>query len=269
MSIGVFFMRYVNLFETFQLNEAVNYDQLFEPVINLYKKFQDDPELQEWGDIQYLQGMIKDRIKYIKSTISQGRPGYQNWIMYALKYERMRMILAILDNVTKPYDTNISKKLEKYFDFGVNISDGNTTRLYQLVNGLTRKLEHFSAYDYEPIKRYNPTQDSEKVIADLSKLEQEYFDRMGEDDRLLELEDGDKIIKDFGDGMVWIMLSRGACQAEGDSMGHCGNVPSVQSGDRIISLRKKRPRGNEMFYEPFATFIYNEKTKELGERKGR
>jgi len=132
------------------------------------------------------------------------------------------------------------------------------------------KLAHYTAYNYDPIKKYDPkTKPIDQVISELDALEKEYMDKVGEDDRMLKLEDGDKIIHDFGNGFVWIMLDRGACREEGDKMGHCGNVPSQKFGDRILSFRKIRQRGKETLYEPFMTFIYNEKTKKLGEMKGR
>lgn len=80
-------------------------------------------------------------------------------------------------------------------------------------------------------------------------------------------ESGDVII----DGLVynngeqaWVKLDRGACRSEGDAMGHCGNVPSVQPGDRILSFRTIR--GEE--HKPHLTFILDGRGY-LGEMKGR
>lgn len=80
-------------------------------------------------------------------------------------------------------------------------------------------------------------------------------------------ESGDVII----DGLVynngeqaWVKLDRGACRSEGDAMGHCGNVPSVKPGDRILSFRTMR--GEE--HKPHLTFILDGRGY-LGEMKGR
>jgi hypothetical protein len=61
-------------------------------------------------------------------------------------------------------------------------------------------------------------------------------------------------------GWKWVSLNKGACDTEAEKMGHCGNVPSQQPGDNILSLRD--PKGN-----PHLTFIVNNKI--LGESKGK
>jgi hypothetical protein len=73
----------------------------------------------------------------------------------------------------------------------------------------------------------------------------------------------DKIILNYGK-QAWVMLDRGACDAEGDAMGHCGNVPSVREGDRIISFRTIDGES----HKPHLTFILNADGY-LGEMKGR
>jgi hypothetical protein len=50
-------------------------------------------------------------------------------------------------------------------------------------------------------------------------------------------------------------------------MGHCGNVPSEQRGDRILSLRRKVLRGDVERWYPVATFILDGDGR-LGEMKG-
>jgi hypothetical protein len=73
----------------------------------------------------------------------------------------------------------------------------------------------------------------------------------------------DKIILSYGK-QAWVMLDRGACDAEGDAMGHCGNVPSVREGDRIISFRTIDGER----HKPHLTFILHSDGY-LGEMKGR
>lgn len=102
-----------------------------------------------------------------------------------------------------------------------------------------------------------PTQ----LAADLTNLEFEHNARQSE---FLTLEPGDKVIIDYGKS-VWVLLDRGACSAEGDAMGHCGNVPSERDGDRILSFRSKVDGGKQ---KPHLTFILHEDGF-LGEMKGR
>jgi len=76
-------------------------------------------------------------------------------------------------------------------------------------------------------------------------------------------EEGDRVLIDYGD-QAWIQLDRGACEREGDAMGHCGNVPSEKPGDRILSFRTRR--GSQQ--RPHLTFILHQDGM-LGEMKGR
>lgn len=73
----------------------------------------------------------------------------------------------------------------------------------------------------------------------------------------------DKILINYGNS-AWFLLPRGACEDEGDAMGHCGNVPSQKPGDRILSYREQ-VRGGK--WKPYLTFILD-KSGMLGEMKG-
>ena len=77
-----------------------------------------------------------------------------------------------------------------------------------------------------------------------------------------------KIIIKFPDGFFWVMLDRGSCRKEGEVMGHCGNVPSERSGDRLLSLRKLIKEGDRTLVRPSLTFILD-RNDMLGEMKGR
>lgn len=77
-------------------------------------------------------------------------------------------------------------------------------------------------------------------------------------------EQGTKIME-FGDGFAWYDLEDASCDAEGDSMKHCGNSPSASDPDQtIFSLREK----TEFGLIPHLTFVYHIREKGLGERKG-
>lgn len=64
--------------------------------------------------------------------------------------------------------------------------------------------------------------------------------------RALEIEEGQIVVKQYEDGYYWLDLNTNKCQAEGGSMGHCGNT----SADTLLSLRD--PKG-----EPHVTIAYN------------
>lgn len=84
-------------------------------------------------------------------------------------------------------------------------------------------------------------------------------------DGLVELAPNDKKLIDFGNGWAWFVLDRGACDVEGNAMGHCGNVPSERKGDRLLSLRKHITKD---VWSPHLTFILHHNGY-LGEMKGR
>jgi len=95
----------------------------------------------------------------------------------------------------------------------------------------------------------------------IAELEGEYKTRQSQ---IVTPKSGDKIVLDYGK-YAWVLLNRGACSAEADAMGHCGNVPSERDGDRILSFRSLVDGGRQ---KPHLTFILN-KYGELGEMKGR
>jgi len=80
---------------------------------------------------------------------------------------------------------------------------------------------------------------------------------------VVSLKPGDKIILNYGK-YAWVLLNRGACNDEADSMGHCGNLPSERPGDRILSFRSI----NGEQHRPHLTFILH-RGGILGEMKGR
>ena len=95
---------------------------------------------------------------------------------------------------------------------------------------------------------------------ELGKREREHKARQSQ---WITPKENDKIILNYGK-YAWVMLDRGACSDEADAMGHCGNVPSVEEGERIISFRSIDGEKQK----PHLTFILD-KHGMLGEMKGR
>lgn len=75
-----------------------------------------------------------------------------------------------------------------------------------------------------------------------------------------------KVVVDCGNGWVWVNLEKPCSKAEGDAMGHCGNVPTAEAHHTLLSLRKKMPKGR---FEPHATFVLDTRNGAIGEAKGR
>ena len=104
---------------------------------------------------------------------------------------------------------------------------------------LSRQLDHFMAIQYQPLHNYQfGKQTPEQLISDLRKLEEKYKVTVRKADAV-KLQPGDRVIKDWGNGMQWIYTNRAFCPDEGRSGAHCGNVQGqVEPDQRIISLRK-------------------------------
>lgn len=260
-------MRFFELYEQ-KLMEDAEYDSLMNPLYKIMGAYpentkkslsmimNDSPDFVN-DSIALMKKQFNTRIKEAKAAFAN-LPGKSRWVMYVAKIHRATQAKYLLNDFENTPAANELKKIIGPF--------GDRKHSISVI----RSLAHYTAYDYEPIKKYDPgNKPFTQVIDELDKLEQEYQERIGEDDRMLKLQEGDEILHNFGNGHVWVKLARGACRQEADAMGHCGNVPSQKSGDRILSFRKIRQRGKETFYEPFMTFIYNEQTKKMGEMKGR
>lgn len=131
-------------------------------------------------------------------------------------------------------------------------------------NTLRGELEHFLSLPIDKIQNYKfANQSPRDVIKTFEQFQEEWVEKSGE--RAVDIQEGDELIIKFGNDKGWWLLNRGACQQEGDAMGHCGNRPSVRSGDRILSFRIKN---NQNQWTPYLTFILNG-DKFLGEMKGR
>ena len=131
-----------------------------------------------------------------------------------------------------------------------------------LMNNIHR-FQHWSGVPSPELKALDfgyglPT----RIVARMIEIEKKWIETR---DGLIELDPDDEKLIDFGNGWVWFLLDRGSCRLEADAMGHCGNVPSERSGDRLISLRK-HVTGN--IWTPHLTFILH-RNGYLGEMKGR
>jgi hypothetical protein len=249
-----------SLFNKSPLMEAVDYASLFNGIIELNQKYR-------VFDQETTKKRINDEIKAVKQEV-----GNYKWNFYLLRILRHSYAFTILHFITNKNiaETKDIQKLKKILEpnfpsVGTWNKEPNFTNYIQTKN----LFKHAKGINYPKIQNYDPEKKSPTVVAsDLKRLEEEYLDEMGDDARFVEHQDGDKIIKEYPNGFVWMMLARHYCSDEADAMGHCGNSGGG-SDERILSFRKKRQEGKETLYEPFLTFIYDQSEKTLGERKGR
>jgi hypothetical protein len=188
------------------------------------------------------------------------------WYLRIIKYrwlkqlERTRFPHLSTEEITllsQQIDKELSKLTQKY-NYVIQSSD--------YINRTFRAtIEHFLSLPVAKISNYVwTTQPSNKIIKDFEEFEEEWKEASGE--RAVDIQEGDKLILEFDGGTKgWWLLARGACREEGGAMGHCGNVPSVRTGDRILSFRVKNQNNK---WTPNLTFILD-KDGYLGEMKGR
>lgn len=72
----------------------------------------------------------------------------------------------------------------------------------------------------------------------------------------------------FADGSKWVNLNRTACDLEKNSLGHCGNFYRANETNLII-FSFRTPTGDPNKFIGRLTFIYNTKTRLIGESKAR
>ncbi len=135
------------------------------------------------------------------------------------------------------------------------------------LSGVKRNLEHLYSLPIADIQNFHPAFENPMKLARRFK----YFEKAWQQTRkgLIPYDANDgRILLRFPNGMVWMQLDRAACRQEGDAMGHCGNVPSQQPGETILSLRQPVKKGGEKFWKPYLTFILDA-NGHLGEMKGR
>ncbi len=65
-----------------------------------------------------------------------------------------------------------------------------------------------------------------------------------------------KVIINCGDDWYWVDTEKAYCELERNAMGHCGNAGRENTGDHLLSLRKRiKTSGDEVRWEPHLTFI--------------
>jgi hypothetical protein len=185
-----------------------------------------------------------------------------NWyrIAQAHRYTKKRLLNAddtVKDQALQVFNEITKKDYNQISEYDVNYFLLRWSTMF-MIEHLNYQITNIPAIAQMV---WNINESPQNIMEELEFYETEYNRRQSEE---VDLEEGDKIILDYGN-YAWVMLNRGACDAEGRAMGHCGNVPSVRDGDRIISFRSKLKNNKQ---KPHLTFILD-KYGFLGEMKGR
>lgn len=249
------------------LMEASKYDSMFQKI---------SKENLEFAGETYLTNIskhINDNIKWARQNLK--REDRIVWYLRLFKIATLKKILEIypedskIDNTFPDENDNLEikkekeslvkelKKTKQKANFDFNPDD---------LNHIKNNLMHFIGQEdrITEIQNYTFSNETPQELFDnLDRIENEWIEKTKT--HTVTIQEGDKEIEKFDDGVSWWLLNRGACREEADAMGHCGNVPTMKSGDRILSLRKKV---SDDMWEPHLTFILDEDGY-LGEMKGR
>jgi hypothetical protein len=242
----------INFSVSFLVRTAADYLAMFSDVLKL------NPGLK---------GDIEREIRWAKNTLKKN-----DRIVWYLRYVRFSALISLskgtlLGQGTLEAIEPAKKLLEKSVAYYQSKGD-NPWPARWTIRGIRGNLEHFLGLQYGPIQDLVfAWQSADNLFETFRKLEQDMKDKLSEDDRKLEPQEGDELVLDCGGGWAWWQLSRAFCTAEAKAMGHCGNEGSQDPNERILSLRQKEMRGGKTYYVPYLTFIINDGW--LGEMKGR
>ena len=232
------------------LNEAINYEDMFSKLYSVYE--------QNDMDTTSLKNTINEIIKTAKNDLK--REDRIVWFMrlYKIYYLEQSLPGKLYRN---PEAMKIINKdlanTKKKANFDIN----NDTLVPPVI--MMSNMRHYLSLPIPAIQNFTFTnQKYEEILQIFRDFEDTW---RTETKGLVAPKDGDKIVVKFNDNTAWWLLARGACKEEAEAMGHCGNVPSRKSGERILSFRSLK---QENMWKPHLTFILDKDDK-IGEAKGR
>jgi hypothetical protein len=241
------------------LLEAVNYEQMFEGMFNVFE-----------GDNQNkVKQAIHKEIKKAKATLK--KQDRVTWYLKVLK----KTIIDVLDtefdkDKNRLYTTGLGvfdfdddeerqrtkERFEKYFKKEIKkLNDISIENSIQSVQQTLPRLEHYLSLPIGGIQNYSwKTQSIDDVLSEFERLEREWKKDSKE---LIPVDEDDEIIMKMGD-YYWVDLEKAYCSKEGDAMGHCGNSPRSGENDTIYSLRQLKKFGNKKYWHPHVTVTLDE-----------
>lgn len=260
-------------FKTFKsitiLQEAVNYEQMFDSIINVFGETKAKKRVEDG---------IKKQIKKAKELKKSDRAiwylrNFKLILLQSLKKslevtsgkDDARVYLFgfdILDfdspeevkEVEKKFNTLYQKEIKKYSDKEIkqNNDFNDFNRIYNM-------LLHFLSLPIREIQDLTWEKQTDTELVDFMNNAEEQWKQKNQDkEQYIRVdENNDEIIKKIGD-YYWVDLERAYCPKEGKAMGHCGNSPRQSTGDNIYSLRKLIKVGDEKYWHPFVTVTVDE-----------
>lgn len=229
---------------------------------------------------QMLQGLVESEYsteQEINSLIDTARTVLRrnDRIVWYLKWWRLSKIYYTVKILSHWQTDDITPEILKTYDkylksLGLSPDDARTDRAVGYFDGAFVEggaLSHWGDSisripDVNAIVWGN--QNPEELETELRTAEEEYTKNFSNSVDMTDYDAPWEKIIDYGD-TAWVLLDKGACSKEGEAMGHCGNVPSVKEGDRILSYRTIRDGD---IHQPHLTFILHADGS-LGEMKGR
>lgn len=249
----------MKLFEVY-LTEAVNYDEMFNSIFTIAEY------LPNHETILFIKSDIKEKIDWAKKTLKKNdrivwylRIIKYSWLDRLFKSDKFSQMGEADATLLKQKIEKEMNKITKKFSYVEQSEPIAASRNFKIA------IEHLLSLPVDKIQNYTWTdQTADEILKTLEEYEEEWKEKSGE--RAVDIQEGDQLIIPFDNGTKgWWLLNRGACETEGESMGHCGNVPSFSHGDRILSFRIKNENDQ---WIPSLTFILHEDGY-LGEMKGR
>jgi hypothetical protein len=233
------------------LVEGVDED-IFAKMLNLFNKLPEDK--YRYDIIEDVKYRITNAVKYAKTTLVK-----KDRIIWYYKVERLQIL--------SDYATS-SPELQSYYNSLLTDFSKKAGEHFSPMRPsyFTTDLPHFLSLPIQKIQDYKfLNQTPLQIYSDFADYETEW---KAEANGLIAQRPEDKIILDFKNGWVWMMLDRASCPDEAEAMGHCGNSPRSHTKDKILSLRRKVPRGNVTLWKPSLTFIMRDDGV-ITEMKGR
>lgn len=251
------------------MEAAAPEEEMFSTLVSYYERMQaEHPANSKLGrDALNALDLIEKAKESARNELFKRRD-IRTWVARTLRYY-LAFGLAELD-LSRDYQTpefvRITSKIMGDYEKRAKGQTLDQGAFMTAKSWMDNNLKHFLGLPYHKIQNYRfDNQTLTTVSNDMRAMEQEFKDRVK---GYVAQQPGDEILMTFPDGLVWMMLSRGFCDAEAKAMGHCGNA-GAKTGDRIISLRTPKViEDGVTMYEPHLTFILHRDGK-LGEMKGR
>lgn len=212
-----------------------------------------ETSLRETG-LDEVRRWIQQQVDWAKKTFK----GNSAWITWWCRWTRLcfeKMYTPeLFERDRKAMSAKGGQEIEGRWEFPLGLG---------FLKSYARNFEHYMGTPAPGIDAYRPGWKSiPQVSAELQQIEKEW---QNQQKSKLTPKEGDTILIQFPDGWAWWLLPRNKCEDESKAMGHCGNTPSQDESQRILSLRQPHKNGQ---WEPHLTFIL-EGNGFLGEMKGK